>query len=188
MGNKFKMLVIGAMIVGIILGGFYLFILAEQKESRVNIVYYGGSSQGAAEDLPGMESVKVHGTISNLGDKGAKDVMVSVTFTDTAMDLYDFAFPIALAFVSMIAALACGLAWSRDVGPRWKKRVYIFSYTLLSPFIDYFINKLLLHLPMLYCALGGRYGNIAFFMYSARWSIALTVLLGLILYKVTVGR
>lgn len=49
MGNKFKTLVIGAIIVGIISGGFYLFNLAEQKESRVNIVYNGMSRQEAAE-------------------------------------------------------------------------------------------------------------------------------------------
>lgn len=33
-----------------------------------------------------MESVEVHGTVSNFGDKEAKNVMVSVIFTDTAHD------------------------------------------------------------------------------------------------------
>lgn len=33
-----------------------------------------------------MESVKIHGTISNIGDKIAKNVSVSVIFTDTAHD------------------------------------------------------------------------------------------------------
>ena len=56
MGNKFKTLVIGAIIVGIISGGFYLFNLAEQKESRVNIVYNAMSTQEAAEAPPGWRA------------------------------------------------------------------------------------------------------------------------------------
>jgi len=33
-----------------------------------------------------MESVKVHGTVCNTGDKEAKNVTVTVIFTDTAHD------------------------------------------------------------------------------------------------------
>ena len=93
MGHKIKILVIGLTIVGVIiagivLGGFSLYNLVEQKESGVNIAYDVVSSQGQGgiENLSGMESVKVHGTVWNIGDKEAKNVTVTVIFTDTAHD------------------------------------------------------------------------------------------------------
>ncbi len=87
MEHKIKILVIGVAIAVIILGGFFL-NLAEQKESGVNIAYDVVSSQGQGgmENLSGMESVKVHGTVWNTGDKEAKNVTVTVIFTDTARD------------------------------------------------------------------------------------------------------
>ena len=87
MGHKIKILVFGVIIVGIILGGSSLYNLAEQKESGVNIAYDVVCTQGApAENLTGMESVKVHGTVWNIGDKEAKNVTVTVIFTDAAHD------------------------------------------------------------------------------------------------------
>ena len=97
MENKIKILVIGVMIVAITFGviivgnvivGFSLYNLVEQKESGVNISYDVVSSQGQGgiENLSGMESVKIHGTIWNTGDKEAKNVTVTVIFTDTAHD------------------------------------------------------------------------------------------------------
>jgi len=92
-GHKIKILVIGLIIVGVIiagivLGGFSLYNLVEQKASGVNIAYDVVSSQGQGgiENLSGMESVKVHGTVWNTGDKEAKNVTVTVIFTDTAHD------------------------------------------------------------------------------------------------------
>lgn len=73
-------------IAGIVLGGFSLYNLVEQKESGVNIAYDVVSTQGAAENLTGMESVKVHGTVWNIGDKVAKNVTVTIIFTDPAHD------------------------------------------------------------------------------------------------------
>ena len=97
MENKIKILVIGVMIAAITIGviivgnvivGFSLYNLVEQKESGVNISYDVVSSQGQGgiENLSGMESVKIHGTIWNTGDKEAKNVTVTVIFTDTAHD------------------------------------------------------------------------------------------------------
>ena len=93
MGHKIKILVIGLTIVGVIiagivLGGFSLYNLVEQKESGVHIAYNVVSTQGQGgiENLSGMESVKVHGTVWNIGDKEAKNVTVTVIFTDTAHD------------------------------------------------------------------------------------------------------
>ena len=97
MENKIKILVIGVMIAAITFGviivgnvivGFSLYNLVEQKESGVNISYDVVSSQGLGgiENLSGMESVKIHGTIWNTGDKEAKNVTVTVIFTDTAHD------------------------------------------------------------------------------------------------------
>jgi len=103
MENKIKILVIGVMIaaitfaviiVGIISGGFLLFNITEQEvsggsiseESGVRISYDVICTQGATDKLTGMESVKVHGTVSNIGDKEAKNVTVTVIFTDTAHD------------------------------------------------------------------------------------------------------
>ena len=97
MENNIKILVIGVMIAAITIGviivgnvivGFSLYNLVEQKESGVNISYDFVSSQGQGgiENLSGMESVKIHGTIRNTGDKEAKNVTVTVIFTDTAHD------------------------------------------------------------------------------------------------------
>ena len=92
-GHKIKILVIGLIIVGVIiagivLGGFSLYNLVEQKASGVNIAYDVVSSQGQGgiENLSGMESVKVHGTVWNIGDKEAKNVTVTIIFTDPAHD------------------------------------------------------------------------------------------------------
>jgi len=93
MGHKIKILVIGLIIVGVIIAGIVLgahslYNLVEQKESGVNIAYDVVSSQGQGgiENLSGMESVKVHGTVCNIGDKEAKNVTVTIIFTDPAHD------------------------------------------------------------------------------------------------------
>ena len=83
------LIIVGVIIAGIVLGGFSLYNLVEQKESGVHIAYDVVSSQGQGggiENLSGMESVKVHGTVWNIGDKEAKSVTVTVIFTDTAHD------------------------------------------------------------------------------------------------------
>jgi len=92
-GHKIKILVIcmilvGLIIAGIVLGGFSLYNLVEQKASGVNIAYdvVSTQGQGGIENLSGIESVKVHGTIWNIGDKEAKNVTVTVIFTDPAHD------------------------------------------------------------------------------------------------------
>jgi len=74
------------MIAAIIFGGVYFLLHTEQKESGVDIGYHAVITQGAAENLSGMESVKVHGTVWNIGDKEAKNVTVTVIFTDPAHD------------------------------------------------------------------------------------------------------
>ena len=95
MEKKIKILVIGVMIVAITFGviivgniivGYSLYNTVEQKESRVNISYDVVCTQGAAENLTGMESVNVHGTFWNIGDKEVKNVTVTVIFTDAAHD------------------------------------------------------------------------------------------------------
>ena len=103
MEHKIKILVIGVMIaaitfgviiVGIIVGGFALFNFTVQEESGgsiseergVSISYDVVCTQGAAENLTGMESVKVHGTVCNTGNEELKNVTVTVIFTDTAHD------------------------------------------------------------------------------------------------------
>ena len=94
MENKIKILVIGiiiaaitfgVIIVGIILGGFSLYNLAEPKVNGMDISYDVVCTQGAAENLTGMERVKVHGTVRNTGDE-VKNITVTVIFTDTAHD------------------------------------------------------------------------------------------------------
>ena len=57
-----------------------------RQESGVTIYYDFVCTQGAAENFTGMESVKVHGMVCNTGDKEAKDVTVTVIFTDAAHD------------------------------------------------------------------------------------------------------
>ncbi len=79
-----KILVIGVMIAAIVFGGVYLLLYAAQKESEVQIAYDIYKTQGAAENLSGMESVKVFGTVCNIGDKEAKNVTVNVILIDTA--------------------------------------------------------------------------------------------------------
>ena len=106
MENKIKILVIGVLIaaitfgviiVGIIVGGFALFNFTVQEESSVGtsydvvesgvrISYDVVSTQGATDNLTGMESVNVHGTFWNSGDKEAKNVTVTLIFTDTVHD------------------------------------------------------------------------------------------------------
>ena len=76
----------GVIIVGIILGGFSLYNLAEPKVNGMDISYDVVCTQGAAENLTGMESVKVYGTVSNTGDEELKNIAVTVIFTDTAHD------------------------------------------------------------------------------------------------------
>ena len=67
MENKVKVktlvIVIGVMIAAIIFGGVYILIHVCQKESGVNIAYHVVCTQGAAENLTGMESVKIWGTV-----------------------------------------------------------------------------------------------------------------------------
>lgn len=84
--NKLKTLVIGVVIAAIIFGGVSLLLQAGQKESGVDIAYDVVSTQGAAENLSGMESVKVQGEVWNIGDKEAKNVTVTLIFTDAAHD------------------------------------------------------------------------------------------------------
>jgi len=103
MEHKIKILIIGVMIavitfgviiVGIILGGFSLFYFTVQEESGgsisgdsgVRISYDIVCTQGATDNLTGMESVKVHGTVCNTGNEELKNVTVTVIFTDTAHD------------------------------------------------------------------------------------------------------
>ena len=103
MEHKIKILVIGVMIaaitfgviiVGIIVGGFALFNFTVQEESggsiseesSVSISYDVVSTQGVTDNLTGMESVKVYGTVRNTGDEELKNIAVTVIFTDTAHD------------------------------------------------------------------------------------------------------
>jgi len=95
MENKIKILVIGVLIaaitfgviiVGIIVGGFALFNFTVQEESSVRISYDVVSTQGATDNLTGMEIVHVNGTFWNSGDKEAKNVTVTLIFTDTVHD------------------------------------------------------------------------------------------------------
>ena len=64
----------------------YLGYMELGQESGMDISYDVVCTQGAAENLTGMESVKVHGTVRNTGDKELKDVTVTVIFTDAAHD------------------------------------------------------------------------------------------------------
>ena len=95
MENKIKILVISVMIVAItfsviIVGNFFvghsLYNLAESKVNGMDISYDVVCTQGAAENLTGMENVKVYGTVSNTGDEELKNIVVTVTFADTAHD------------------------------------------------------------------------------------------------------
>ncbi len=64
----------------------YLGYMELRQESGVGIYYDVVCTQGSAENLTGMDSVKVHGMVCNTGDKEAKNVTVTVIFTDTAHD------------------------------------------------------------------------------------------------------
>ena len=57
-----------------------------RQESGIDISYDVVCTQGAAENLTGMESVKVYGTVRNTGDEELKNIAVTVIFTDTAHD------------------------------------------------------------------------------------------------------
>ena len=80
MGNKLKILVIGVMIAAIILGGVYSLFHPEYVVSDPSIEY----TVLVAENLSGMKSVEVNGTVCNDGDKEIKNVSINVIFTDTA--------------------------------------------------------------------------------------------------------
>ncbi len=95
MEHKTKILVIGVMIAVITIGviiigtvflGYSLYNFAEPKVNGMDISYDVVYIQGAAENLTGMESVKLYGTVSNTGDEELKNITVTVIFTDTAHD------------------------------------------------------------------------------------------------------
>jgi len=95
MDNTIKILLIGVMIAAITFGviiagniivGYSLYNLVEQEEIGVRISYDVVSTQGATDNLTGMESVNVHGTFWNSGDEELKYVTVTVIFTDAAHD------------------------------------------------------------------------------------------------------
>ena len=95
MEHKTKILVIGVMVAAITIGviivgnvfiGYSLYNFAEPKVDGADISYDVVCTQGAAENLTGMESVNVHGTFWNIGDKEVKNVTVTVIFTDAAHD------------------------------------------------------------------------------------------------------
>ena len=70
-------------LAGLVIGFTYMEL---RQENGVDIAYDVVSTQGAAENLTGMESVNVYGMVWNIGDKEAKNVTVTVIFTDTAHD------------------------------------------------------------------------------------------------------
>ena len=77
---------IGVIIVGNVFVGYSLYNFAEPKVNGMDISYDVVCTQGAAENLTGMERVNVHGTVRNTGDKEAKNVTVTLIFTDTVHD------------------------------------------------------------------------------------------------------
>ncbi|MEA1998656.1 MAG: hypothetical protein U9N61_04945 [Euryarchaeota archaeon] len=78
---------LSALIVGCGYIGFgYLGYMELRQESGVDISYDVVCTQGAAENLTGMERVKVHGTVRNTGNEELKNITVTVIFTDTAHD------------------------------------------------------------------------------------------------------
>ena len=89
MKTEIKILTISIIIIGIFLVVFSLYNLAEQKESGVNIGYdiISSQGQGGMENLSGMESVKVNGTIWNTGRKNANNVTVTIIYTDVAHNI-----------------------------------------------------------------------------------------------------
>ena len=94
MEHKIKILVIGVMIAAITFGviivgnvfwGYSLYNLAEPKVNGMDISYDVVCTQGAAENLTGMERVKVHGTVRNTGDEEVKNITVTVIFTGSVL-------------------------------------------------------------------------------------------------------
>jgi hypothetical protein len=55
-----------------------------QRTAGVRIGFSIGSSQGTTENNPGMEIIKMNGTIWNYGDITAKNLTATVIFTDVA--------------------------------------------------------------------------------------------------------
>ena len=95
MEHKTKILVIGVMLLAITIGviiignvflGYSLYNFAEPKVNGMDISYDVVCTQGEAENLTGMERVKLYGTVSNTGDEELKNITVTVIFTDTAHD------------------------------------------------------------------------------------------------------
>ena len=60
------------------------FYVPVQKSKYVHIGISVGTSQGAAENNSGMESIKVNGTFWNYGEITANSLTATVIFTDTA--------------------------------------------------------------------------------------------------------
>jgi len=78
---------LAALIVGCGYIGFgYLGYTELRPERGMDLSYDVVCTQGAAENLTGMECVKVHGTVRNTGDEEVKNITVTVIFTDTAHD------------------------------------------------------------------------------------------------------
>jgi len=95
MERKIKIFVIGVMVAAITFGviivgnvvlGYSFYNFTEPKVNGMDISYDVVCTQGAAENLTGMESVKVYGTVRNTGNEELKNIAVTVIFTDTAHD------------------------------------------------------------------------------------------------------
>ena len=95
MKDKIKILVIGVMIaaitfaviiVGNVFLGYSLYNFADPEMNGMDISYDVVCTQGAAENLTGIERVKVYGTVRNTGDEELKNITVTVIFIDTAHD------------------------------------------------------------------------------------------------------
>jgi len=95
MNNKIKILISGVMIAAITIGviivgnvfvGHTLYNFAEPEVNGMDISYDVVCTQGAAENLTGIERVKVYGTVRNTGYEELKNITVTVIFTDTAHD------------------------------------------------------------------------------------------------------
>ena len=84
----YGILAVCALVVLIVSFGYigYIGYMELRQESGVDIAYDVVSTQGAAENRSGMDSVKVHGTVWNMGDKEAKNVTLTIIFTDPAHD------------------------------------------------------------------------------------------------------
>ena len=84
----YSVLVVCALAALIVGSGYigYLGYMELGQESGMDISYDVVCTQGAAENLTGMERVKLYGTVSNTGDEELKNITVTVIFTDTAHD------------------------------------------------------------------------------------------------------